>query len=158
MRIVKEMLLGMLPGVKIFLDVDNLVEGRGAESVDEASVTLIFCSDGYFRSRNCMRELLRAIFKRKPMIALLESDPKHGKLTRRDVEDRLNEIFTNASCTGGDPREDGRPFPWGLGKEIEDWDPCFCPTAQQAPELPLTSRRGSASYIFQENYEDSSRN
>ena len=80
----------MLADAHVFLDVDDLTEGRGAEYIDASSATLrlaltvravrslrwcahryvdlsaatlVFCSKGYFQSVNCMREstLLRAI-------------------------------------------------------------------------------------------------
>ena len=60
MRVVKQRLLEMLPDASIFLDVDDLAEGKGAEYVDVSSMSLVFCSAGYFQSPNCMRELLRA--------------------------------------------------------------------------------------------------
>ena len=65
MRIVKQRLVEMLPDARVFLDVDDLKEGRGAEYVDVSGLTLIFVSDGYFSSVNCLRELLRAAVTRK---------------------------------------------------------------------------------------------
>ena len=49
MRIVKQRLMEMLPDVKAFLDVDDLVEGKGAEYVDVSALSLIFCSS----TNNC---------------------------------------------------------------------------------------------------------
>jgi len=46
MRIVKTRLLEMLPHARIFLDVDDLTEGKGAEFVDASAATLIFVSAG----------------------------------------------------------------------------------------------------------------
>ena len=63
------------------LDVDDLAEGKGAEYVDASSVTLIFVSEGYFNSENCMRELLRAILTSKDLVVLLEPDARHGGLS-----------------------------------------------------------------------------
>ena len=54
---IKQRLREMLPDVHTFLDVDDLTEGFGAEFVDVSSLTLIFCSKGYFVSKNCMREV-----------------------------------------------------------------------------------------------------
>ena len=39
---------------QVFLDVDDLKEGRGAEYVDLSHVLLVFVSAGYFHSVNCM--------------------------------------------------------------------------------------------------------
>jgi len=85
MRIVKLRLGEMLPDVRCFLDVDDLREGKGAEFVDKSEKTLVFCSAGYFQSPNCMRELLRAVVTRKPVIALLEVEAKHGGMTREST-------------------------------------------------------------------------
>ena len=54
MRVVKQRLLEMLPELSVFLDVDDLNEGKGAEFVDASHTTVVFCSEGYFRSANCM--------------------------------------------------------------------------------------------------------
>ena len=86
MRIIKIRLNAMLPGVKVFLDVDDLKEGKGAESVDASGQILVLVSVGYFRSKNCMRELLRAVYVGRPLIALLE--PEGGL----DLSDVMSEI------------------------------------------------------------------
>ena len=52
MRIVKQRLSEMLPDVSVFLDVDDLKEGKGAEYVDASALSLVFCSKGYFHSVN----------------------------------------------------------------------------------------------------------
>ena len=85
MRIVKQRLLEMLPDARVFLDVDDLKEGKGAEYVDASAMSLIFCSQGYFSSPNCMRELLRAAVTRKPILTLLEPEAKHGGLTLDEI-------------------------------------------------------------------------
>ena len=82
---VKTRLLEMIPGIKAFLDVDDLKEGKGAEYVDVSSVSLVFCSRGYFESANCMRELLRAVVTRKPILPLLEPEQNKGGLGRGTV-------------------------------------------------------------------------
>ena len=78
MRIVKSRLCAMLLGVKVFLDVDSLVEGKGAEVIDASAVVLVFVSKGYAASPNCMRELLRAAFLGKRLIVLMETEARHG--------------------------------------------------------------------------------
>lgn len=59
-------------------DVDDLQEGKGAESVDASAVTLVFAKSPYFERPNCVRELLRAVVMRKPLITLLEPDQVHA--------------------------------------------------------------------------------
>ena len=50
MRVVKQRLLEMLPGVRVFLDVDDLQRkvGKGAELLSRSRAMLLFCSDGFF--------------------------------------------------------------------------------------------------------------
>ena len=117
MRIVKERLQEMVPGLLCFLDVDNLTQGKGAESVDASCVCLIFCTRGYFQSPNCMRELLRAFCVEKPQVTLLEPDLNKGRLTRADIKAQLIEA-------------DGRYATWGLAKEVAEWGHEL-PSAQQ---------------------------
>ena len=74
----KQRLREMMPSARIFLDVDDLREGKGAEYVDASLLTLVFCSGGYFRSQNCMRELLAAVALGKPMITVIELGGEHG--------------------------------------------------------------------------------
>ena len=119
MRIVKTRLKMMLPDVVPFLDVDDLTEGKGAEYVDASSVTLIFVSDGYFNSENCMREFLRAVVTGKPMVTLMESEAKKGGLTQNRVLQQLCEAAT--SCD-----KNGKAYPskyamWGLANEMTAW-------------------------------------
>jgi len=85
MRIVKTKLQVMVPGLRIFLDIDDLREGKGAEYVDRSRAVLILVSEGYFVSRNCLRELLRALVKDKPIITLISDD----KLTVYEVKGQL---------------------------------------------------------------------
>ena len=56
----------LLPGVRIWLDVDNLDDvGRLEESVRDAMTFLVFLSVGYFKSFNCRRELDAALGSRR---------------------------------------------------------------------------------------------
>ena len=89
--------------------VDDLKEGRGAEYVDKSQMVLIFVSDGYFESQNCMRELLRAVFDEKPIIALTETDAKHGGLTRDEVRVQLEATVAHLNTN------------WKLADELREW-------------------------------------
>ena len=86
--------------------VDDLTEGKGAEFVDASRVTLVFCSEGYFRSANCIRELLRAAVTQKPMVALVEVDPKHGGMARSQIRQQLAVAGTTEYVR------------WGLAAEV----------------------------------------
>ena len=89
MRVAKQLLLEAVPDLSIFLDVDDLKEGKGGEYVRSSQNVLIFCSEGYFSSVNCMRELLCAVFLGKPLITLVEPEARHGGLTRKQVLEQL---------------------------------------------------------------------
>jgi len=58
--------------------------------VDRSQVILIFLSLGYFKSTNCMRELLRAAYMKKPVAVLVEPEALHGSIpfdaTRKAIE------------------------------------------------------------------------
>ena len=86
----------------------DLTEGRGAEFVDRSVVVLIFLSDGYFHSKNCVRELLRAVMLQKPLIVLGEAESFHGGLTLEQVTEQLDAAATRLEY-------------WGLRDEMVKW-------------------------------------
>lgn len=49
--------------------------------IDQSEHVLCYLSDGYFASKSCLAELLRAVFLGKPIRLLLEPNPKFGGLT-----------------------------------------------------------------------------
>ena len=128
MRIVKSKLLEMMPDVRVFLDVDDLKEGRGAEYLDRSMAVLVFCSQGYFVSQNCMRELLRAVTTGVPIIAMLEAQATKGGLT-------LAQVFDQLTAAGKPCEKNGKRFEsmyemWGLTGEVSSWG-YHMPTAQE---------------------------
>jgi len=52
---------------------------------------LVYCSDGYFTSKNCMRELVATLAGQKPIIALMEPDPQKGGLSMEHIHELLLE-------------------------------------------------------------------
>ena len=92
MRIIRQRLLEMVHGLSVFLDVEDLEDISDLPKyIDASQVMLIFCSEGYFGSRNCMIELRSSVTKEKPIIALMEPEAKHGGLTRARIEEQLVE-------------------------------------------------------------------
>ena len=76
--LVRQMQL-LLPGVRIWLDVDCLSDlGRLEESVADAMAFLVFLSVGYFKSPNCRRELYAALASDRPFIPVYEADTAKG--------------------------------------------------------------------------------
>jgi len=106
MRIVKQRLKEMLPDIEVFLDVDDLEEIGDLEGyIDRTSTILIYCSKGYFQSKNCMRELVSTAIKQKPTIALVDPDASRDGLSDQEVRAQLLED------------QDGNFAKWGFDAE-----------------------------------------
>jgi hypothetical protein len=104
MRIVKQQLREMMPYILVFLDVDNLEDIGGLDNyIAHSSVILVYCSSGYFQSKNCMRELVSSTIRKKPVIALVDSDSSHGGLTPKQVHMQLIEADSSYPKWGFDP-------------------------------------------------------
>ena len=150
MRIVKQRLVEMNPNIACFLDVDDLEEIGDLEGyIERTSIILIYCSSGYFQSKNCMREIISATTKGKPIIALIELDASHGGLTNAQILSQLLEAEASYSKWGFDAAAtpDGRalyehlfasaPIEWNrLGAPLEHPRPMFRPSADR-PRWPF---------------------
>ena len=81
-RAIKQSLLQALPGVHVFLDVDDLVDiSLLEEEIEASSIIVVFLSAAYFGSRNCMRELDHAVLSKKQLILVRESTPRGAPCT-----------------------------------------------------------------------------
>ena len=100
MRVVKQRLDELLPGLCVFLDVDepNFDISDLEGYVDRSQVVVVFCSAGYAKSKNCIRELRQAVSTGKPLVALLETDVKHGGLTVEEMRTQL--VDTDLAALG----------------------------------------------------------
>ena len=98
MRSVKQRLLEMMPTLSIFLDVDiaDFDIGDLEGYVDTSQVVLVFCSAGYFSSRNCLRELKRSVDGKKRLIAMLDPDAQKGGMTLEEVHVQAGEAHAAA--------------------------------------------------------------
>ena len=68
----------------------DLEEIGDLEAYVERTITvLVYCSRGYFTSKNCMRELASSVAKKKPIIALIDLDESRGGLSLEAVHDQL---------------------------------------------------------------------
>ena len=64
-----------LLNVSIFLDVDDLEDvGSLEQHIEESALILIFVSQDYFVSKNCLREARHAAMLKKPLVLVHESD------------------------------------------------------------------------------------
>ena len=53
--------------------------------IERTKIILVYCSNGYFTSKNCMRELVSSTTKGKEIIALIEPEANHGGLSLEQV-------------------------------------------------------------------------
>merc|ERR1711951_151932 len=71
---IKRQLMLFLPASSIFLDVDDLeAVDKLEEYVDASAVIMIFVSQGYFKSGNCLREARSTVKKGKPITLVHDS-------------------------------------------------------------------------------------
>eukprot|EP00966_Prymnesium_polylepis_P293580 6780498-Prymnesium_polylepis.4 len=70
--------------------VDDLKDiGNLDKYIVRTKTVLVFCSDGYFGSKNCMIELQVAVKLGKRIIALVDPDASKGGLTKDQVHEQL---------------------------------------------------------------------
>ena len=83
---IKRQLCLLLPGVSVFLDVDDLKSiGELEEYVRASQVVQLFCSKGYFKSFNCLREVKCTLEEQKPFCLMF--DPDRGGATLDVIRD-----------------------------------------------------------------------
>jgi len=109
MRVVKDRLQVLLPGISVFLDVDDLEAGGGALDVLLSSRVLCYLTEEYFASKSCMKEVLWATCMRLPIVLLVNTDKSQGGLSLDDAR----RLLAKAHARFGDE--------WGLNGELEAW-------------------------------------
>ena len=106
-RSIKAQLTSLCPGLKVWLDVDNMRTKAGTSATDKESfeklingvqvMTAILAGSvregkeysDYFRSVPCQHELGRAIQNNTPVVFVIETDPNHGGIS---LEAHQNEL------------------------------------------------------------------
>ena len=78
----------MMPEVSVFLDVDNLGGGNDHPHIDISKVVLCFCTKRFFASEPCAREVIRAVLRKKRIVALRESDLSEARGGLTEVQCR----------------------------------------------------------------------
>ena len=98
---IKRQLQRVLLSSSIFLDVDDLKNIGDLELyIDQSSSINIFLSHGYFKSKNCLREVQATMDKKKPFMCTHEVDKDKGggplKEIQIELEDEqlISAIFT----------------------------------------------------------------
>jgi hypothetical protein len=80
----------------VWLDVDELQDiSKLEESVAESAVFILYYSGGYFRSKNCRREIYAAVQLDKPIILLYEGDESV-------IKEMENECLSNCDSNNGE--------------------------------------------------------
>ena len=109
--LIKKLMQQLVPGVRVFLDVDDLEDiGKLEEYIEESSSVLIFLSQGYFSSSNCLREVYHAVHLNKPLILVREPNPMRGgvalQVARSEMPRDLREsIFGLREASTLSPRD-----------------------------------------------------
>jgi len=128
MRVVKERLVEMIPDLHVFLDVDDLTEGNIEGYIEPTTTILVYCTKGYFTSKNCIRELVASTAMRKPIIPLIDLDESHGGLSLEEVRRQLVEADARHAYWGFRTQESNQEGPiWpgsdALHKHLFDGEP-----------------------------------
>jgi hypothetical protein len=72
------------------VQVDDLEDISDLEGyIDRTVCILVYCSKGYFTSKNCIRELVATVYKSKKIIPLIDLDQSRGGMTTEQVHDQL---------------------------------------------------------------------
>ena len=97
--VIKNQLQQLLPGVGVFLDIDDLKDiGALEKYIERSQVILFFLSRGYFKSKNCLREIRAALDQGKPIVLVQEARPTRPRAAARSL-----------SCAPSAPRSCRRP-------------------------------------------------
>ena len=97
--LIKRQLQMLLPGIAVFLDVDDLDDIGDLEGYIKATgVILCFLSRRYFVSRNCLREVRATLDQGKPIVLVHEEQEDKGggpleALQAECPEDMRGKIF-----------------------------------------------------------------
>ena len=130
MRIVKHRLLEMMPDLRVFLDVDDLMFGAGQEYIERSYVVLTFCTAKYFKSKACAREVFDTVLNSKPIICVLEPErnEEKGGLSQQEISHLL---LNKRYPEDDDPNAVVWPLQWKLEDEVKGWGFEGPPTGQQ---------------------------
>ena len=102
-RVLQSRLQAILPGLLIWLDVEDLKDISALEQyIDQVQAIAILITNGYFGSKNCMRELVQCVSTSKPLMAIAERDPAHGGLTEGEARQQCMASQTKFAAWGFD--------------------------------------------------------
>ena len=109
--VIKRQLGHYVPGMRVFLDVDDLDDISKLEAyIEQTNTVIFFMSRGYFKSANCLREMRATMAQSKPVVLVHEADegkggePLESMMSQCPMELR-GFIFGNSSSATTPPRE-----------------------------------------------------
>ena len=111
-------------------DKDDLKAGAGAEYIDVSSVVLCFCTEKYFQSRACAREIFRAVLQGKPLIAVLEPDAARGGLQPDAIKALLTKDRFRLHNQKEGAADQSWASNWALDSEVREWGFPAAPTGE----------------------------
>ena len=95
---------------------------------------LVYCTERYFQSRACAREIIYAVLLKKPLVAVLEPDPARGGLHRRTIEELLAKQRFTPHGKDDAPADHSWVAKWKLEDEIAKWGFTMMPTCAEIAE------------------------
>jgi len=89
---IKRQLQRMLPGVRVFLDVDDLNDVSKLETyIQQTNSMLLFLTKSFFLSGPCLREVKATLDQEKPFLLVHEADISHGGAPLDELIDELKD-------------------------------------------------------------------
>jgi len=126
-KLIKQRCREICPSMRVFLDVEDLERGYGAEVVDKSRSILIFAMPVFFEKINCVAELVRAVVRNKQITLLLPDAEVHGEFTTAMIAEIVTDDWVQKS------QLDKRLYDWAC-----DWD------LKEAIRLPTGADIGDA--------------
>ena len=125
---IKRQLSRMLPGISVFLDVDDLDDiAHLPQYIADSSVVLAFLSKGvnertgYLQSASCRKELRRAHELAKPLILVFEPESLHGGCPWSEWREEVAlHLHSEPACKDYLLGEEERRIPWERNANRQD--------------------------------------
>ena len=120
--VIKRQICALLPTARVFLDVDDLVEIGDLENyVRSTSCMLLFLSKGYFKSRNCLREIRSTVVEEKPFVLVHERDSGKGGLSLDESVDECPVEMRGSIFTYAIHEQDAEFHMHGAARQVVPW-------------------------------------
>jgi len=105
-KLIKQRCREICPSLHVFLDVEDLATGSGTKEVDHSRCILVFAMPVYFQKINCVKEMTRAIVRKKQITLLLPDAEVHGAFTTAMIGEVVTDEWVQK---------------WKLDKKLAEW-------------------------------------